>query len=287
VIGIRINHAAIRRRAALLAILGAGVLSLGGCAVLPFAPVIAHAVPRMLFPNEDPNSPASNHTSQPPAPDQQIASAVAAPLSVPGDTGVNIDQHDRVAFTPAAPGSIPLRVNAADLVSDVKAHAIGDVLTVYVTEAVASEDKAGTTLSNQRAISAGLPNFFGVVESLAVKQPNVNLGSLINGDSTNTSTGAGDMTAADTFTATVSAVVTAVNPAGTLTIRGQRSLQVNGEDDTIHLSGVVRPADIDSTDSVASAQIADLDLSITGEGQSRDQQGSGLATRLFDWLWLF
>lgn len=274
------------RYTGMLAMLLASGLVAGGCAVLPFAPMIAHAVPRMLFPDEDPSNPA-NHKDPPTPPDQQIASAVAAPITEPGDSGVDIDQHDRVAFAPTAPGSIPLRVTAADLVSDVKARAVGDVLTVNVTEAVTSENKAGTTLSNQRAINAGLPNFFGVVESLATKEPSVNLNDLINGSSTNSTTGAGDMTAADTFTATVSAVVTAVNPSGTLSIRGQRSLRVNGEDDTIHLTGVVRPTDIDSSDTVASAQIADLDLSITGSGESRDQQGSGLGTRLFDWLWLF
>ena len=37
---------------------------------------------------------------------------------------------------PAAEGSIPLRVAGADLVSDVKAHAVGDVVTVNVAEAM-------------------------------------------------------------------------------------------------------------------------------------------------------
>jgi flagellar L-ring protein FlgH len=275
------------RRAAELLAAAVAIVLLNGCAVVPFAPMIAHAVPRMLFPDQDPANLAKRSNDPPPAPDQQIASAVAAPVSVAGDSGVNIDQIDRVAFAPTAPGSIPLRVAAADLVADVKARSVGDVVTVNVTEAVASESKAGTTLSNQRAITAGLPNFFSLAETIGARNPALNLGSLVNGTSSNSTTGAGDMTAADTFTATVSAVVTAVNPSGTLSIRGQRSLRVNGEDDTIHLSGVVRPQDIDSSDSIASAQIADLDLSITGEGQLRDKQGDGLATRLFDWLWLF
>jgi flagellar L-ring protein precursor FlgH len=279
--------AAKTRVAPLLVTLWVSAMPLGGCAALPFLPLIAHAVPRMLFPDKDPANLAKRSNQPPPPPDQQIASAVAAPNAVAGDSGINIDQNDRVAFAPAAPGSIPLRVAAADLVSDVKARSVGDVLTVNVTEAVASESKAGTTLSNQRAITAGVPNFFGLAEGMAAKAPMVNLSSLINGTSSNSSTGAGDMTAADTFTATVSAVVTAVNPSGTLSIRGQRNLRVNGENDSIHLSGVVRTTDIDSSDSIASAQIADLDLSITGEGQSRDQQGGGFATRLFDWLWLF
>jgi flagellar L-ring protein precursor FlgH len=82
-------------------------------------------------------------------------------------------------------------------------------------------------------------------------------------------------------------VVVAVNPSGTLSVRGERQLRVNGEDDTIHLAGVVRPQDIDSNDAISSAQVADLDLSITGQGQIRDKQGDGLGTRLLDWLWLF
>jgi flagellar L-ring protein precursor FlgH len=279
--------AAKMRVAPLLVTLWVSAMPLGGCAALPFVPLIAHAVPRMLFPDKDPANLAKRSNQPPPPPDQQITSAVVAPNAVAGDSGINIDQNDRVAFAPAAPGSIPLRVAAADLVADVKARSIGDVLTVNVTEAVASESKAGTTLSNQRAITAGIPNFFGVAESLANQNPTVNLSSLINTNSSNSSTGAGDMTAADTFTATVSAVVIAVNPSGTLSIRGQRNLRVNGQNDTIHLSGVVRPTDIDSYNTVASARVADLDLSITGEGQTRDQQGDGFAGRLFDWLWLF
>jgi flagellar L-ring protein precursor FlgH len=264
----------------------AAVLLGQGCAVLPFAPTLAHVAPRILFPNHD-----ANQTGTPAAdlsrPDPRINAAVIAGDPVLGDNGVAIDQHDRVAFVPNSPGSIPLRVNAVDLVSDVKAHAVGDVITVNVVESVASESKAGTALSNQRSISAGLPNLFGLAETVAKHNPIVNLNSMVNGTAQNSTTGVGDMTAADTFNATVTAVVVAVNPSGTLSVRGERQLRVNGEDDTIHLAGVVRPQDIDSNDAISSAQVADLDLSITGQGQIRDKQGDGLGTRLLDWLWLF
>ncbi len=95
------------------------------------------------------------------------------------------------------------------------------------------------------------------------------------------------MTAADTFTATVSAIVVAVNPSGTLSIKGDRHVQVNGEDDTIHLSGVIRPQDLDSNDMISSSQVADLVVSMLGKGQIRDKQGNGIGTRIFDWLWAF
>jgi flagellar L-ring protein FlgH len=253
-----------------------------GCAVLPFAPTIAHVTPRVLFPNHDSTS---SHPASAIAPDPQIESAVAARST--GDSGVGIADQDRVTFVPAAPGSIPLRVAAADLVSDVKARTIGDVVTVNVVESVAGESKAATDLANKRSIQGGIPNLFTFTEGLAKYNPLLSLSSMVNSQADNSTTGQGDMTAADTFTATVSAVVTAVNPSGTLSIKGERQLQVNGEDDTIHLSGVVRPEDIDSDNYVSSSEVADLEVSISGRGQIRDKQGNGLGTRLFDWLWLF
>jgi len=270
-----------------LAAAGVSAAALAGCAAVPFVPTMVSVVPKVLFPDHQPAQQTANTPSPPDPPDPALAKAITARPAFEGDTGVAIDQQDRVTFMPEAPGSIPLRVSAVSLVDDVKAHNIGDVVTVQVIESFSSESKAGTNLSNQRSLQAGLPNFFGAVESLAKHNPLLNLSNMANASSTNASTGTGDMTAADTFTATVSALVVAVNPSGTLTIRGERRLKINGEDDTIHISGVVRPQDIDSNDSVSSTQVADLQLSITGQGQIRDKQGNGLGTRAMDWLWVF
>jgi flagellar L-ring protein precursor FlgH len=272
-----------------LAALIAASTALSGCAVVPFLPTIAHMVPRMLFPGHEPGTvqPVTKDDPDADKPDPALAQAITSLPAVHGDTGLAINQQDRIAFTPQAQGSIPLRVAAVDLVSDVKARTVGDVVTVNVAESISSEAKAGTTLGNKRSISAAMPNLFMATESLAKHNPLLNLTSLVNGSADNSSAGQGDMTAADTFTATVSAVVVAVNPSGTLTVKGERKLTVNGEDDTLHLSGVVRPDDIDSSNTISSTQVADLQLSISGEGQIRDKQGDGIGTRLFDWLWLF
>ena len=262
---------------------------LPGCAIVPFAPLIAHALPRMLFPNHDPNAPdaSAKKAAAPELPDPAIEHAIAAVPPGGGDLGTSIDPQDRMTFAPAAQGSIPVRVAAVDLVSDVKARTIGDIVTVNVIESINTESKAGTTLSNKRSISAGMPNLLMAAETLAKTNPLLNLASLVNGSSENSTNGQGAMTTTNTFSATVSTIVTAVNPSGTLSIKGDRRVRVNGENDTIHLSGVVRPQDIDSNNTIASAQVADLEVGISGEGQIRDKQGAGVGTRLFDWLWLF
>ncbi len=254
-----------------------------GCAVVPFLPLIA-AAPKALLP---PPQPVSQADPKPDPPDPQIAQQLHNGKPAEGDAGVEIPSQDRVAFAPDTSGSIPLRVAAVDLVSDVKARAVGDIVTVHVVESVTGETQAATSLANKRSTNAALPNLLSGAESIAARNPLLNLGSLINSSSDNSTTGTGDMTAADTFATTVSAVVVSVNPSGTLTIKGERNLKLNGEDDTIHIAGVVRPEDVDSTNTVQSTSIADLKLSITGEGQIRDKQGNGFGTRLVDWLWLF
>jgi flagellar L-ring protein FlgH len=258
--------------------------SAGGCAAIPFVPMMASAAMKLV---PDRESPPGTTQAQPLQPDPAIAKAITAMPAQRGDTGLDIDQQDRVSFQPTAQGSIPLRVAAVDLVGDIKAHAVGDIVTVNVSESIASEAKAGTSLSNKRAVSGGIPGLFGATTIWGNHNPSMDFSNLINASSSNSTDGSGDMTANDTFTANVSAVVTQVNPSGTLSITGNRQVQINGENDTIHLSGTVRPQDIDSNDSIASSQVADLEVSISGSGQIRDKQGNGLGTRLFDWVWPF
>lgn len=257
-------------------------LSTSGCAALPFLPSMASFAMNMM-----PGHRSASAVTPDEKPDPAIEAALSKPPAMIGDAGVGIDQQDRVSFAPQAEGSIPVRVAAIDLVSDVKAHSVGDIVTVNVSEAISSEAKAGTSLSNKRSITGGIPNLFMGTETLAQRNPLFNISSMINSSSANSTDGTGDMTAADTFTATISAVVVAVNPSGTLSIKGDRQVQINGEDDTIHLSGVVRPQDIDSYNQVASSQVADLQVSMSGSGQIRDKQGDGLGTRVFDWVWPF
>jgi flagellar L-ring protein precursor FlgH len=272
-----------KSRIVALTVIFAITLIESGCAVVPFIPMMA-SLPKLFM---SPPTPAAQPVAEakPHEPDPVVRDAISKPPL--GDAGVMIPQMDRVAYQPNAEGSIPLRVAAVDLVSDMKAHAVGDIVTVNVSESISTEAKAGTTVQNQRSISAGIPNLFGAVESVAQHNPTVNLNSLINASSNNATTGTGDMSAQDTFVATVSAIVVTVNPSGTLSIKGDRHVQVNGEDDTIHLSGVVRPQDLDSNNSIPSSQVADLEVRMLGQGQIRDKQGDGIGTRIFDWIWAF
>jgi flagellar L-ring protein FlgH len=269
-------------------LLAIGTMTSGCVALLPILPALA-SIPGglMMMGSAAPKKTETIGDPKPIVHDADLQQAISSPSAISGDSGMLIAQQDRVAFQPAAEGSVPFRVNAIDLVSDLKARAVGDVVTVNVIEAIDSESKAATTLSKTSSINAGMPNLFSGTEWLGQHYPLLNTNSLIGASAASATAGSGDMSAGDTFTATVSSIVVAVNPSGTLSIKGDRQVRVNGENDTIRLSGVVRPQDLDSNNMVSSALVADLEVSMTGKGEIRDKQGNGFGTRMFDWLWPF
>jgi len=261
------------------------LMTFSGCALVPFAPTIAHVAPRLLFPGHDPN----NHNPSDAADNTNQAEAQAAP-----DTNANAAPADNTASKQVpenraqlADGTIAMNMSHTDIASDLKAHEVGDVLMVNVAETINGESSAQTDLSNKRSNNAAMPNMFSAVESLAKHNPMLNLSSLLNSSSDNETTGKGDMSANDTLNALVAVSVIGTEPGGKLKIKGSRSIRINGENDTLFLSGIVDPTDIDSNDSIPSSRVADLRLSFTGAGQVRDKQGNGLGTRMMDWLWLF
>ena len=56
---------------------------------------------------------------------------------------------------------------------------------------------------------------------------------------------------------------------------------VNGQHQTIHIVGTVRPEDIDTTDTVLSSRVANLSASFNGNFAEKNQ---GLLTRILNFL---
>jgi len=71
---------------------------------------------------------------------------------------------------------------------------------------------------------------------------------------------------------------------GDLVITGLRTIIVNGEEQKITLSGIVRPADILANNSVYSYNIADARIAFEGNGVVSSAQGPGWITKLLHWI---
>ncbi len=66
-----------------------------------------------------------------------------------------------------------------------------------------------------------------------------------------------------------------------------RQVLVNDETQTLTISGIVRPQDISSGNTVLSSQISDAEVEMVGRGVLADAQRTGILYRLLDWLRLF
>jgi hypothetical protein len=103
----------------------------------------------------------------------------------------------------------------------------------------------------------------------------------VGGTSSNTFAGKGSTENSNDFSGTITATVIEVLPNGHLVISGEKQIGVNHNVDVLRFSGQVDPRAIQTGNSVASAQIANVRIEQRGKGQQADAQGIGWLGRFF------
>lgn len=154
-----------------------------------------------------------------------------------------------------APGS-----RLADAARDLRASQVDDLLTIVVSEQ-ASAVTTGTT-KTQRTSSAK-NNIAALAGLTKVAGPLANLAGL-SGDTQ--LAGQGTTSRVTTLSTTLTARVTHVLPNGALVVEASKDIQINSERQTITVRGVLRPADIDATNSVISNRLGQLEVRVNGKG---------------------
>jgi len=160
------------------------------------------------------------------------------------------------------------------LFSDVKAYTVGDALTILIVEDTRADNTANTNQSANTNIGATIQGGIGST------QGNVN-GSI---GTQNGFTGRGQTNRGETFRAKLTAKVLSVEPNGNLKIEATRTTKINGENQKITLSGLVRPVDLNDANSVYSYQVMDLTLIYDGDGTISETQEPGLITKFLRFL---
>lgn len=165
---------------------------------------------------------------------------------------------------------------------DIKAHRVGDIVTIMVSEQSKASKEAATSTSRVREYK-GEGSFMGLsTPSQTILQPVNKTGYGLNFD--NTFTGKGSTKKADSMTAYMTATVTDILPNGNLVIRGSRWTKVNDELQQIVLEGVVRPMDITRDNTVLSQNIAEAKIFFVGKGPVSRQQKPGLLGQILDMI---
>jgi flagellar L-ring protein precursor FlgH len=174
------------------------------------------------------------------------------------------------------------------MVQDVRAHFPGDLLTVTVAETAAGAKNATTDSKAESTIGANVQDFFGIPAAAAKFLPRgFNNDSIVKAASSREYKGDGTTDRKDSLSASITVKVVAVDPNGNLYVRGDKVISVNREDQYIVLSGVVRPEDIASDNTVVSTRLADARVDYYGRGSVGDKQRVPLVHRLMDFVWPF
>jgi flagellar L-ring protein precursor FlgH len=161
------------------------------------------------------------------------------------------------------------------LFSDQKANRIGDAVTVFVVEVSSASNDAKTTSSRESNLSLSASNKSGTGAGMDISA-GLGVGNQFRGEGATSSRGS--------VRAKISARVDSVMPNGNLMITGNRTITVNGEEQTIKISGVVRPSDVQADNSVYSYNISDAVIVFEGNGIVSRAQGPGWLTKLLHWL---
>lgn len=162
------------------------------------------------------------------------------------------------------------------LFEDIKTRRVGDVLTVTLNEATKSKKLADMKTAKDTNVSVTAPTLFGVA-SQAIMGHDLKT-SLA---ATSTFDGGGTANQSNSLTGDISVTVVEVLPNGNMRVRGEKRVALNDGDEYVRLSGIVRPIDITTGNTISSTKIADATIMYKGDGGMNDSSKVGWLARFF------
>jgi len=183
-----------------------------------------------------------------------------------------------------APNSL-WRSDATTFFKDQRAAEAGDILTVMINITDRAQVNNSTARSRTSAEDANLTNFLGFEGRLGAVLPDgVDPSSLTNFGSTSSTQGSGTIDRQEVVSLTIAAMVVQELPNGNLVIQGRQEVRVNHEVRELLLTGIVRPQDIKSDNTIEHTQIAEARISYGGKGHLSDVQQARWGQQIYDIL---
>jgi len=171
--------------------------------------------------------------------------------------------------------------------TDPKAHAVGDLVTVLVAENASATRQLGTKKSKKSSHKTAITAALGYETSLSAKNPNFKPSTALDLSNDKSFDGSGQTTNSDTLTASVTSVVTEVFPNGNMRIVGRRQVTINDQPQALTFTGVIRPFDITSDNSIPSSKVAQAVISYGGGGELASVAHEGWLAQTLDVVWPF
>ncbi|MGM9571092.1 MAG: flagellar basal body L-ring protein FlgH [bacterium] len=165
---------------------------------------------------------------------------------------------------------------------DHKARAVGDTLTIIITESTSTTQNASTTTKKSTEQKYGVPQVGGSGSNII----NKTLDKIFPLSNSNDSSfnGTGSTTRSGNFNGRLSVMVKEILPNGDFLVEGSQNIKVNKEDQEITVTGIVRPVDITPYNTVLSTQVGNAQITYKGKGVVGNTQKEGILTKILNFV---
>ena len=185
-------------------------------------------------------------------------------------------------------------MQGTSLFADKKDLQVGDIIQIVIDEDLSSKSNNKRELSSARdnnlgggVLSATGNNTLGETAGKVANKLNRNLGVDFGTNSSSSDKGSVKTQFDETFSTTISAIIEETYQNGNYYIKGKKEMLIEGQRQEIIVSGVIRPYDITSDNSINSSQIANLKLLYDKDGEEADVLATPWGSKLIKSIWPF
>ncbi len=159
----------------------------------------------------------------------------------------------------ASKGSLMPKNGYQDLYSERRASKVGDVIFLQVVESMSAIESISNQTQRSSAFQQGISSFFGLSQNTLTDIGGQGSGQI------NTK-GSGKVQQTGLLTTKLAGRIMRVYPNNTMLVEARKNIIMNNSQREVILRGIVRAEDIDSTNTVSSDKIANLEVFIDGKG---------------------
>ncbi len=211
------------------------------------------------------------------------------------------ERHQLANYAPSYPLNIPkpaqpqngslYQAGAMSLFDDSRAHRIGDIITINLSENMSAnkKDEAKYNKSNSQD--------FGVTTPFSVNTPKNVVGDIVNTvtsplqglslgyGSEGAFSGKSNVRQNSSLKGSIAVTVVEVISNGNLVVKGEKWITIHDGDEVVQFAGIIRPEDIRPDNTIPSMKVADVRLVYKDVGMSGDSARAGAGTQWLSKYW--
>jgi len=184
------------------------------------------------------------------------------------------------------------RAGARAFFKDHRAKEVGDLVTVVMSLDDSATFSNSTKRDRKDSEDVNVNDLLGLEAELNKVLPqgigtNGLGGKIANFNNTHATDGTGKIQRSEALSLTFAAIVTQILPNGSLVIMGRQEVQLNAELRELMVTGVIRPSDINSDNTISDNSIAEMRVAYGGRGTLSGLQKPRWGMEMWDILFPF